>query len=239
MFAFIVTATQTRATLATDGVNLVDENNTRGVLFSVVEHVAHTRGTDADKHLHKVGTRDTEEWHLGLASNRLGQQGFAGARRANQQQAAGNTTTEFLELGRVFQKVDHFLHFFLGLIATGHVGKRHLVVVLVHHAGFAFTEAKWPAFATALHLPHEINPDADQEQHGAPAHQQGHQQRALFAGLDFKLHPVIDQVPDQATVQIGCNRADAGVIDTHRNNLGAALRLLNHSAFDLLAAHFV
>ena len=49
---------------------------------------------------------------------------------------------------------------------------------------------------------------------------------------------VVDQVANQATVHIGCNRADTGVIGAYRDNLGAALPFLNHSAFDLFAANF-
>ena len=41
LLALIIAAAQTGATLATYGVNLVDKDDARGVLFGVFKHVAH------------------------------------------------------------------------------------------------------------------------------------------------------------------------------------------------------
>ena len=101
LFTLVIATTQACAPLATHGVNLVDEDDARRVLFGVLKHVAHTGRTYADKHFHKVGTADAKKRYLGFTGNAFGQQSFAGAGRAHQQQAARNAPAEFLELGRV------------------------------------------------------------------------------------------------------------------------------------------
>ena len=47
----------------------------------------------------------------------------------------GNAAAELLELLRVLQEIDQFLHLFLGLVATGDVGEGDGIVGLVQHAG--------------------------------------------------------------------------------------------------------
>jgi hypothetical protein len=126
-------------------------------------------------------SRDAEERHLGLAGDGLGQQRLAGARGADQQHAARDAAAELLELLRVLQEVDQFLDLFLGLVAAGDVGEGGGVVGLVEHARLALAEAEGAALAAALHLAHEVDPHADQQQHRAPADQDAHQQRGFLA----------------------------------------------------------
>ena len=54
LFAFIITAAKPGATMATNGVNFVDKDDTRGVLFGLLEHVAHAAGADTDKHFDEI-----------------------------------------------------------------------------------------------------------------------------------------------------------------------------------------
>jgi hypothetical protein len=158
---------------------------------------------------------------------------------ADQQQAARNAPAELLELLRVLQEVDDFLDLFLGLVAAGDVGKGDLVGAFVQHAGLALAEAEGAALAAALHLAHEIDPYADQQQHRAPADQQGHEQRALFAWLDVKFDAVVDQVADQAPVQVGGRGANPPVIRHGRHNLGAALPFLDRGRLDPAGANLL
>ena len=145
----------------------------------------------------------------------------------------------FWNFGRVLQEVDDFLDFFLGLVAAGDVGEGDLVVVLVEHARLALAEAEGAALAAALHLAHEIDPDTDQQQHRAPAHQQRHQQRTLFARLDVELDVVVDQVADQAAVEVGGGGAHLAVIGGDGDDLAAALAFLDRGALDAIAADFL
>ena len=143
-----------------------------------------------------------------------------------------------MKFAGVFQEIDDFFDFFFGFVATGNVGKGHGIGVLVEQARLAFPKTECAALAAALHLAHEINPHADQEQHGAPADQQGHEQRAFLAGFDIKLHPVGNQIAHQAPVQIGCRSFDAALVGRDGQNFGTALPLLDHGALDVFVADF-
>jgi len=95
--------------MATDGINLVNEDDARRVLLTLLEQVAHARGTDADEHLDKVRTRNREERHVGFTGHRARKQSLARARRPHHQDAFRNAPAELLELLRLFQKLDDLL----------------------------------------------------------------------------------------------------------------------------------
>ena len=81
LLALVVPAAQAGAAVATDGVDLVDEDDARRVRLALLEQVAHAAGADADEHLHEVGARHREERTARLAGDRLGEQRLARARR--------------------------------------------------------------------------------------------------------------------------------------------------------------
>ena len=224
--------------MAADGVDLVDEDDAGRALLGLLEHVAHTRRADADEHLDEVGAADGEERHLGFAGNRLGEQRLAGARRADQQHAARDAAAELLELLRVFQEVNEFLDFFFGFVATGNVSEGGRVVGLVEHARLALAEAECAALAAALHLAHEVHPDADQQQERAPADQDRHQQRLLFARLDFELDVVLDQVAGQAAVEDRAERAHRAAVGALGDDLDVARPFLDLHAGDAPGVDF-
>ena len=58
-----------------------------------------------------------------LAGHRAGEQGLAGARRADKQRALGQLGAYLGVFLRVVQEVDDLLERLLGLVLTGHVGK--------------------------------------------------------------------------------------------------------------------
>jgi hypothetical protein len=169
---------------------------------------------------------------MALASNVLPVPGGA-----DHQHAARDATAKLLKFLRVFQEVDEFLDLFLGLVAAGDVGEGDRVVALVEHACAALAEAEGAALAAALHLPHEIDPHADQQQHRAPTDQDAHQDRRLFTRLDVELDAVGDQVTDQAAIEIGGGGADAFVVVGDSQDLGAAVAFLQRDGFDALGAH--
>src|SRR5690606_4074085 len=55
LLALVVAAAQACTALAADRIDFVDEDDARGLLLGVFEHVTHARGTDADEHLDEVG----------------------------------------------------------------------------------------------------------------------------------------------------------------------------------------
>src|SRR5947207_526242 len=78
------------ATVAADGVDLVDEDDGRRAALGLLEQVADPGGADADEHLDEVRTRDGEEGHARLTGDRPGEQRLTGAGRAEQQDALGD-----------------------------------------------------------------------------------------------------------------------------------------------------
>src|SRR5438045_4490198 len=66
LLTLVVRAAEAGAALATDRVDLVDEDDAWGVALGLVEQVAHATRADADEHLDELGARDAEERHAGL-----------------------------------------------------------------------------------------------------------------------------------------------------------------------------
>src|SRR5205085_4097656 len=116
LFALIVSAAQAGATMAANGVDFVDEDDTGGVLFALLKQVADAAGADANEHFHEIRTGNREEWHIGLAGNRPRQQCFAGAWRPDEQHALRNTAAQLLELLRLAEEFNDFLALFFGVI---------------------------------------------------------------------------------------------------------------------------
>src|SRR6476661_2263717 len=81
----VSSAAHTGAAVPADGVDLVDEDDGRGVLLGLLEQVAHPGGADTDEHLDEVGAGDRVERHARLTRDRAGEQGLAGAGRPVQQ----------------------------------------------------------------------------------------------------------------------------------------------------------
>ena len=102
-------AAEACAALTADRVDLVDKHNSRRVLLCLLEQVAHTGCAHADIQLDEVRAGDRQERHARLARDRTGDQGFTGARRADQQHALGDACADLHELLRVFEELDDLL----------------------------------------------------------------------------------------------------------------------------------
>jgi hypothetical protein len=150
---------------AAHGVEFVDEDDRRGLGPGLLEEVAHPRGADADEHLDELGAGDREEGHAGLAGHRLGQQGLAGARRADQQHALGHPAAEAAVGFRVLQEADDFLQLVLGLIHAGHVVEAHAGVGFHIDLGLALAEVHEAAAHALLagELAHREDPDPHED----------------------------------------------------------------------------
>ena len=116
LLALVVAAAEPGAALASDRVDLVDEDDAGGVLLGLVEEVAHAAGADADEHLDELGARDGEERHPRLAGHGLAEQRLAGAGRADEQDALRDARAERDELLRVFEELDDLRELLLGLL---------------------------------------------------------------------------------------------------------------------------
>ena len=134
LLALVVAAAQTGAAVPSDGVDLVDEDDRRGVLLGLLEQVADAAGADTDEHLDEVGAGDRVERHAGLAGDGTRQQRLAGAGRPVQQDALGDLRADGLELGRLLQELLDLLELLDGLVGAGDVGERRLRGVLALRA---------------------------------------------------------------------------------------------------------
>ncbi len=192
LLALVVTAAQAGAAMAPDGVDLIDKDDARRVLLALHEEVAHPRCAHADEHLDEVGAGDREERHPGLSRDRAGQQRLAGARRADQQHALGDSAAKAGEAFGVLEELDYLLELVLGLVDSGDVGERDFVGILGEKLGAALTERHRLA-AADLHLPHEEDPHRHQQQHREPLHQRDHPPRISVLGLGRDLHAFVAQ----------------------------------------------
>ena len=184
LLALVIAAAETGAAMTADCVDLVDEDDAGGVLLALLEHVTHTAGADADKHLDEVRTGNGEEGNIGLTGDRLGEQRLTGPRRAHQQHALGNLAAKALELAGILQELDDLFKLCLGLVDTGDILEGHAPLMLGQQFRARLAKAHRAA-GPALHLAHEKHPDADEQQHREPGQQdrqEGRHAAVLGAG---------------------------------------------------------
>ena len=174
LLALVVTAAISAATVTANGIDLVDKDNARGLPLGLLKHIAHPRRAHTDKHLDKVGARNGEKWHFGLARDRLSQQRFTGSRWADHQDTLGDSPTQTLKLGWVAKKFYQFADIFFGLVNPGDVGKGGVDLIAGQQFGFTLAKAHWPALpaTAALHLAHKKHENAQNQQDWEGRHQQ-------------------------------------------------------------------
>src|SRR5210317_911231 len=199
LLALVMATTHTGATMTTDGIYFVDKDNARSILLALDEQVPDTAGTDTDKHLNKVGTRNRKEGHSRLAGNRPAEKSFTRTRGAYQQHAFRDPPTKPGKLFRVFQKRDNLFQFVLGFIDPGNIIEGDLGLGFAEQFGAALAEAH--GFATArLHLAHEEDPYGDQQQDRTPGNQNGHPETVAFVRLGLNSDALPAQQADQVRV---------------------------------------
>ena len=168
--AFVVAShLHVAASSPSHSINLVDEDDAGSFLFRLTEKVANTTGSDAHKHLDEIAARHAEERHIGFTCNGFRQQSLTRSGRAYEQSALGNLATQFRVALGVLEELHDFLHLELCTFLTGHIGKGHLVaVVLLEEFGAALaniedTHRTASAFASATHSSHQENPEEEDE----------------------------------------------------------------------------
>ena len=251
LLALVVPAAEAGSAMAAHSVDLVHEDDARGRLLRLLEQVAHTRGADADEHLDEVGARDREERDTRLARDRAREERLTGARRPVEQNALGDPRAERLELLRVLEELLDLLELFDSLLHPGHVLEADLRRVRRHPLGAALPEAHHLR-AAALHLVHEEDPEAEEENEGQETREErppGRRAGALGVVRDVvlleqvrQLHGVlVARVMDRALlpvlqleVDLALVRVDVGVLDLAAHDVPVELRERG-----LLAALFV
>src|SRR4029079_6003661 len=169
--ALVVTAAHAGAAVATDGVDLVDEDDGGRVLLGLLEEVANTARTATDEHLDEVGAGDGVERHPRLAGDRAREQGLAGARRTVEEHALGDLGADGLELGRLLEELLDLAELLDRLVRAGDIAERRLRHVLGDQLGARLRELHDAATASALHLVHQ---EQEQQHDQHERQQRGH-----------------------------------------------------------------
>ena len=164
LLTLVVSAAEACAALAADRVDLIDEHDRRCVLLCLLKQVAHAGCTYADIQLNEVRAGDRQEGHARLARDRTRDQGFTGARRADQQHALGYACADLHELLRVFEELDNLLQLRLFLVRACHVVKGDLALIVLREPRARLAELHRPCAAAGLLVHHEIPERTEQHQ---------------------------------------------------------------------------
>src|SRR5262249_9714613 len=130
LLTLVVTTAEAGATVTADGVDLVHEDDRRGVRLGLLEQVTDTGGTDTDEHLDEVRAGDRVEGAPRLAGHGAREERLAGTGAAVEQHALGDLGSDGLELGRLLQELLDLLELLDGLVTARDVGEGRLRGVL-------------------------------------------------------------------------------------------------------------
>src|SRR6516162_8873391 len=148
---------------ATERIQLVDKNDCRRMLPSLLEQITNPGSTDTDEHLDKLRAGDREERDPCLASDGTGEQCLPGPRRADQQHTLRGAAAETPVCQRVLQEIDDLDQFVLGLIDAGDIGEGDFGLLLDIDLGAALADRHQPAEPALPHAPDRKHPDPDKE----------------------------------------------------------------------------
>ena len=190
LFPFVVAAEGTGITFFADGVDFIDEDDARRLFLGLVEKVAHTGGAHADEHFDEFRPGNAEEGDLGFAGDGFGEQGLAGARRADQQGAFRHGGADLLVFVRMVQEIDQLDEGFFCLVLARYIGKGNAGVGLHVHFGIALAEVAHAAdtaeAAFTGHKAHDELPDDEEDQDREdPVREEALEGRG-FAGNDLR-----------------------------------------------------
>ena len=157
-----MSAAEPCSALASDRIDLIDEDDARRRLLRLFKEVTHARCADTDKHLNKIRSADRKELHARLTGNCLCKKRLARARRPKEQNPLRNPCPEFVEFIRRLQEFDHFFEFLLRLICPRNIGERHLFLVAHHQPHTRFSEVHH-APAAHLGLLHDKEPESNED----------------------------------------------------------------------------
>ncbi len=121
--------------------------------------------------------------------------------RTDHQHAARNLAAQLLELAGIAQELDQLADFLLGLVAASHVAEVDLDLILALQLGARTTEAHRTATAGAsLHLAHEPDEHADDQNDRQPVEQQAKQREAVVGRILAHFHALVLHLLDHRLV---------------------------------------
>ena len=182
--------------MAAHRIDLVDKDDAGRLLFGLLEHVANPGRAYAHEHLDKVRARDREKRHLGLASDRLGEQGLTGSGLAHHEDTPWDATAQLLETTGITEKFNQLLHVLFCFLNPCNVGKSCGDLVFTQQLGFALAKAHRAATTACptLHLPHKEHEHRNNKQDREARNQQLRPNRLLLGLLTLDRHVVRQQI---------------------------------------------
>ena len=192
-----MSAAETGAALAANGVNFVNKDDAGRVFFRFFKHIAHARGTNADEHFDEIRAGDGEERHFCLTGNRTREEGFTGAGRADHEQAARDLSAQTAEFARIAQEFNHLDDVRFRFVRAGDIGKRYLDFVFRNQTGAAFAEGKRAAFAAALNLAGSEHEETDEQQNRQQIDEDAGKEAFFFQRFAADVYLVGAQIADE------------------------------------------
>jgi hypothetical protein len=112
-----------------DGIDLVDVNDTGSPSPGFFEETSHSGGPQTSDHFDEFRSGHREEWNSGFRGDGFGQEGLPATRGSQQKHPLGDFGSEFPISLLIFQVTDQFHHFLLGFPETGHVSERDALLL--------------------------------------------------------------------------------------------------------------
>jgi hypothetical protein len=212
-FALVMTTGASRhAARFAERIELVDEDDARRQFLRLREQVADPCRTHADEQLDELRAADREERHAGLAGDGLGQQGFAGPWRADEEHTARQLASEQSEPLGLPQEANDLREFLLRFFLAGGVREGDAGFPLGVDSCLALSERHDPRLRP--HAAQGVSPEADEQSYGQkPGHEGGEERTVGFAA---ELHPALAQLVGQADV-LNANRPESPGVAACRN----------------------
>mmetsp|Transcript_4005 Transcript_4005/g.6083 ORF Transcript_4005/g.6083 Transcript_4005/m.6083 type:complete len:241 (-) Transcript_4005:551-1273(-) len=93
LLTFIVSSGESSTTLTSNGVDLINKDDTRGVLLSLRKDITDTGSSNSDEHLNKFGSRNGDEGNSGLSGNSLSEEGLTSSGGSVKDDSTGDTAS--------------------------------------------------------------------------------------------------------------------------------------------------
>ena len=135
-----MTAAESGSAVPAHSINFINENDARSIFFPLNKKIPDARGSNANKHFHKIRAADAKKWHARLACNGSGKKSFSGSGGAHQQYPFWNASAQPGEFFWFLQKFDDLSQLFFGLINSGDIFKRNFFGLIRHQLGAALPE---------------------------------------------------------------------------------------------------
>ena len=118
LLALVVSARKAGATLTTDSVDLIDEDDAGGILLGLAKNVTHAGCANADEHFDELRSGDRNEGDASLAGHGLGEKGLSSSGGTVKDDTAGDAAAVGGVHLRLLKEVNDFGKLEFGAVAS-------------------------------------------------------------------------------------------------------------------------